>query len=220
MAKIFKKRKIIYIFLILVLIMTAISLINKLMINSEIKTFDKKDNKSLYELCMYLYDTKEYKAINKNYDLIFKQSDVQEFFVDLGFEKDEYITYITTLGAKYLISSVAVDGDEANDEFITIFKIVENLSIEEEFFLSLEKQIDTEYGMFKNFFESYKLKRFLECMSSSVEDSFDHDLKIECYSFLIGKYASLRDLEKSDEFTYKMNVEKYESTLDKKGDLD
>lgn len=220
MAKISKKRKIIYIFLILVLIMTAISLINKLMINSEIKTFDKKDNKSLYELCMYLYDTKEYKAINKNYDLIFKQSDVQEFFVDLGFEKDEYVTYITTLGAKYLISSVAVDGDEANDEFITIFKIVENLSIEEEFFLSLEKQIDTEYGMFKNFFESYKLKRFLECMSSSVEDSFDHDLKIECYSFLIGKYASLRDLEKSDEFTYKMNVEKYESTLDKKGDLD
>ncbi len=208
-----RKKRFLVVVLVVVLLIPSINITNNLIVYNKIKSFEENNNQSLFELCKYLYDTNEYIEIYKYFSLVFKQFDVFKFFTNIGLSSDQAINYITLWGSKYLISSVLVNKEESCNEFNHVFKIVQDLGVEKAFFVAVKKQIKDDYGVIIDYFELYKLKKFLGYMASSIENVNKPEFKIECYSFLVSQYSSFGDFETSDKYSRKIEREKYINNL-------
>lgn len=205
-------KKLLSIFMVVVIVSVSVNIINSIIIDNKIKSFDKNDDKSLFELCEYLYDTKEYAQIYKYFSKIFYRPDAIQFFSDQELESEEAKRYLSFWGAKFLISSTAIDNSTKIDDFMLIFEIVENIGIEKYFIATLTEQIYIEYGSYISFFESYHLKKFLTNMSFSLENDLKQEFKIEAYSFLVGAFSSMGDFASSHDYSWKRDSEIYKNS--------
>ena len=212
-----RKKRLLVVVLIVAVLSQSINIINDIRIHNKIKTYDETNNQSLFELCEYLYDTDEYKQVYKYFSLVLRQKEGLEFFTDLGFDKEQATAYMSSWSAKYLISSAAVNKKTASDDFIYIFKIIQQAGMAEAFFEAVDKQMGIEYGVLFSYSELSRLKRFMDYVSTAIED-FEPEMKIQGYTYLISQSASLFDFKTSEEFSWKRSEEECKMTLiDKSG---